>query len=81
MSSEAAPGQSVLILRVREDRIPQVLEALEGIDLGVADDVGGFMLGSRLTGRVVQTRPTGAIMGNVPHGGTGGTDTAVQDVS
>lgn len=58
MSSEPKGTESVLILRVRDDRVPDVVEALNKVDLGVTDDdAGGFVLqlGPRGTGAVRMT--------------------------
>ena len=79
MSDPASSKESVLIFRVSEDRIPQVLKALEGVDLGVRDDVGAFLMGSRISGSARQTRPTGMIAKS-PHDGVS-TDTCVGDIA
>jgi hypothetical protein len=55
MSSQTTGNETVLILRVREDHLPRVLDALKDVDSGVTDEVSGFALGSRMTGRVKMT--------------------------
>lgn len=55
MSSQASGSEAVLILRVREDRVTDVLEALKGVDLGVTSDVEGFAASAKTTGFVRMT--------------------------